>query len=138
MKSNSFQQRVVFFEQISCKTHFIARHAYNLAKVVFNTKWSQTQFSTASCILWARLMQNAFFSKISLKFGNRKFLTQNEVQHNFQQRVVFFEKISCETHILARHAYNLAKCSFEHKIKSNTVFNSGLYSLNRFHAKRIF
>ena len=57
-------------------------------------------------------MQNAFLSKISLKFGNRKFLTQNEVQHNFQQRVVFLEKISCETHILGRHAYNLAMGSF--------------------------
>ena len=57
-------------------------------------------------------MQNAFLSKISLKFGNRKFLTQNEVQHNFQQRVVFLEKISCETHILGRHAYNLAMGNF--------------------------
>ena len=30
-----FQQRVVFFKQISCKTHFIGRHAYNFAKGSF-------------------------------------------------------------------------------------------------------
>ena len=28
----SFQERVVFLEQISWKKHFLTRHAYNLAK----------------------------------------------------------------------------------------------------------
>ena len=48
---HSFQQRVVFFDQISCQTHFLADILKIWPKVVFNTKLSQTQFSRASCIL---------------------------------------------------------------------------------------
>ena len=57
---------------------------------------------------------------------------------SFIKRVVFFEQISCKTHFLARQAYNLAKGSFLHKMKSSTVLNRDLYSLSRFHAKRSY
>ena len=139
---HSFQQRVVFFEEISCKTHLLERYAYHLEKgsfwhklkwncvfnselyslsrfdpkrifkqdiliiwqkEVFNTKWSRTQLSKASCILWADLIQNGFLSKISLSFGKRKFSTQNDVKHSFQHRIVFFQQIWCKTHFLGRY-----------------------------------
>ena len=83
-------------------------------------------------------MQNVLFSKIFLKFGKKKFWTQNEVEHSFQQRVVFFEEISCKTHLLERYPYNLEKESFWHKLKWNCVLNSELYSSSRFDPKRIF
>ena len=43
-------------------------------KEVSNTKRSETQFSTPSCVLSADLMQNAFFRRISLKFRKRNIL----------------------------------------------------------------
>ena len=107
-------------------------------KEVLNTKWRETQFSTPNCVLSADLMQNAFFNKVSLKFGERIFLTQNDVEHSFRQRVVFYEQIWSKTHFLARYRYNFAKGRFSHKMKWNTVFNSELYSLSRFDAKRTF
>ena len=58
-----------------------------LQRVVFNTKLSQKQFSTASVILCEDFMQNAVSRKKSLKFGKRLFLTQNEVKK--------FYKASC-------------------------------------------
>ena len=95
-------------------------------KEVLNTKWRETQFSTANCVLSANLMQNAFIRKVSLKFEKRIFLTQNDVEHTFQQRVVFFEQIWCKRHFWGRNYYPLEKGSFQHKMKWNTVFNTEL------------
>ena len=43
MKRTRFQQRVVFFVEISCKTHLLARYPYNLEKGRFwhKLKWNR-------------------------------------------------------------------------------------------------
>ena len=81
-------------------------------KEVLNTKWRETQFSTPNFVLSADLMQNAVFRKVSFKIWKKDFLTQNDVEHSFQQRVVFFEQVWCKRHFLGRNPYNLEKgCS---------------------------
>ena len=53
-----FKQRVLFFKQISWKTHFIPRHAYNFAKRSFQQKMK------SNTIFQQRVV---FFKQISCK-----------------------------------------------------------------------
>ena len=54
-------------------------------------------------------MRNAFYRKICLYFGKRLFLTQNELKHSFQQRVVFLSRFDAKRIFLARYPSNLEK-----------------------------
>ena len=133
-----FNTELCSFSRLDAKRIFYEDILKISQKEDFNLKWRVTQFSAASCILWADFMQNVLFSKISFQFGKKKFWTQNEVEHSFQQRVVFFEEISCKTQLSERYPHNLGKGSFWHKLTWNRVFKSELYSLSRFDPKRIF
>ena len=139
MKSNTvFNTELYSLSKFHAKRIFLQDMPIIWQKVVFKKNEVKHNFQTGSWIFWADFMQNGFFSKTSLKFGKRQFLAQNEVKHSFPQRVVFLEQISCKRHFLARYAYNSEKVVFNTKWSQTQFWNSELYFLSRFHAKRIF
>ena len=112
-----------------------------MKKGFLNTKWRGTQFSAASCILWADLMQKALLRKKFLSFGKRKFPTQNEVRHSFQHGALFFEQIWWKTHFLARYPYNLENREFltqndaKHRFQQRVIFFERIWCKTHFLAR---
>ena len=133
-----FSSELYSLRRFDAKGTFLGRNPYPLEKESFQHKMTwNTVFNTELCS-FSRLDAKRIFKEDILKISQIEDFNINEVKHSLQQRVVFFEQIGCKTYFLARYPYNLGKRSFEHKMKWNTVFNSELYSLRRFHAKRTF
>ena len=128
MKRTRFQQRVVFFEEISCKTLLLARYPYNLEKGRFWHKLKWNRVFNSELYSLSTFDQNAFLSKISLWFGKRKFWTQNAAEQSFQQRVVFLWGDFIQNAFLSKIFLSFCKRKFwkqneaEHCFQNRLVF----------------
>ena len=71
---HSYQKRVVFFEQMSCKTHFLARQTYNLKKKTILTQTELKHSFQQRVVFFEQIScKTHFIARYAYNFGKGSF-----------------------------------------------------------------